>query len=214
MKGLLIKDYRLTKHNCRFYVILPFLALMLLVTGNGISFVCFFLTFCFSMMVLTTISYDEFDKSSAYLMTMPVTRKTYVLEKYCFGICCCFAGWAISVLLILIRNGFSTAVSNLGICLLTFYLFILMLLVTLPVQLKFGGDNGKVVLVGVIVILILAGMFLVQVGEWLSIDYRQIAVSVQSMHPLLLAGIVVLFHLGLGAASWFCSLHIMEKKEF
>lgn len=214
MKGLLIKDYCLIKSNSRLYMILPLLAILLLITNENITFSCFFLTFCFSMMVLTTISYDEFDKSNAYLMTMPVTRKMYVLEKYCFGLLVSLAGWMMAVVFILIRKGLHISGNDMGICLMALYAVLFMLLVTLPVQLKFGGDNGKVVLVSVIVLLILAGMLITRIAVYLSVDFSDVTGFLQSLSPVVMAGAGILLHLALIAASWFSALHIMQKKEF
>lgn len=39
-----------------------------------------------SMFSLSTISYDEFDNGNAFLFSLPITRKGYVIEKYIFGI--------------------------------------------------------------------------------------------------------------------------------
>ena len=38
-----------------------------------------------AIFAITTISYDEFDNGLAFLMTLPVTRKQYVAEKYLLG---------------------------------------------------------------------------------------------------------------------------------
>ena len=34
---------------------------------------------------MSSISYDEFDNGNAFLFSLPITRKDYVLEKYIFG---------------------------------------------------------------------------------------------------------------------------------
>lgn len=41
-----------------------------------------------AMIAVGTLSYDETDNGLAFLMTLPVDRKTYVREKYLFILIC------------------------------------------------------------------------------------------------------------------------------
>ena len=75
MKGLLVKDFRLALKQMRFIlVLLVFFAFIspALMTGDGGTFVVYWLTFVCSFFVITTISYDEADNSVSFLLTLPV----------------------------------------------------------------------------------------------------------------------------------------------
>ena len=94
MRGLLMKDLQLMKVNKRMLFIIVALAVVMLVMGNSMnSFVIGYVTLVFAFQVLTTITYDEYDQSGAFLMTMPVTRMLYTLEKYVFAFLSMALGW-------------------------------------------------------------------------------------------------------------------------
>ena len=79
MKGLLIKDIRLLLRQKK--LLLMIALLMLFLAQNGLEFILgYFICACF-LLGDTTIGYDTADKNLAYLMTLPASRKTYVLEK-------------------------------------------------------------------------------------------------------------------------------------
>ena len=79
MKGLLIKDIRLLLRQKK--LLLMIALLMLFLAQNGLEFILgYFICACF-LLGDTTIGYDTADKNLAYLMTLPVSRNMYVLEK-------------------------------------------------------------------------------------------------------------------------------------
>ena len=85
MKGLIIKDFKLLMMQKSFFVTLTIVAIFFGITTDSI-FVIGFLTMICSMFALSTISYDEFDNGNAFLFSLPITRKGYVIEKYIFAI--------------------------------------------------------------------------------------------------------------------------------
>ena len=86
MKGLLIKDLRLMLQQKRFFLILFFIAIVLNFNSDGGTFVVAYLTFLCSSFVLSTITYDEYENGYLFLMTLPVSKKTFATEKYVFGL--------------------------------------------------------------------------------------------------------------------------------
>ena len=62
------------------------ISLIMIITSPGTSFPIGFLGFVGSLFSLSSISYDEFDNGNAFLFSLPITRKDYVLEKYIFGL--------------------------------------------------------------------------------------------------------------------------------
>lgn len=100
MKGLLIKDIRLLLRQKK--LLLMIALLMLLLAQNGLEFILgYFICACF-LLGDTTIGYDTADKNLAYLMTLPVSRNMYVLEKCLLTL---LPGIGATVLAIVIRLG-------------------------------------------------------------------------------------------------------------
>ena len=87
MKGMLIKDLRLLKNQGKTLLLMLFVVAIFMnfITDVGPSFIVGYITIIFSLFTATTISYDEFDNCYLFLMTLPITRKKYVNEKYVFA---------------------------------------------------------------------------------------------------------------------------------
>ena len=83
MKGLFVKDIELMKQQKQFFILVVVMEVILNLAGSGsVSFATGYFTIVTAIFAITTISYDEFDNGLAFLMTLPVTRKQYVAEKY------------------------------------------------------------------------------------------------------------------------------------
>ncbi len=147
MKGLLIKDARLIWKQKRFLVILLFLAIMLNFNSDG-TFVIAYLSFIGFSFVLSTITYDETDNGYLFLMTLPVSRKMFAVEKYVFGLLLGSFTWTvgffISIIFKLATEGevslFDFSVESL----LLIPVFAVMLSILLPFQFKFGSEKGRI----------------------------------------------------------------------
>lgn len=100
MKGLLIKDIRLLLSQKKLLLMITLLILFL--ARNGLEFILGYFIFACFLLGDTTIGYDAADKNLAYLMTLPVSRKMYVLEKCLLTL---LPGIGATVLAIAIRLG-------------------------------------------------------------------------------------------------------------
>ena len=107
MKGLLVKDFCLIRQQKKFLAILLLLAIVLNYNSDG-SFVIGYLTFVCSFLIISSISYDEYDNGYSFLFTLPVGRKTYVQSKYIFAVllssCSWMTGCVIASVFYLARN--------------------------------------------------------------------------------------------------------------
>ena len=207
MKGLLIKDFKLMKGQKNFFLAIVAIALAMITLSPGTSFAIGFLGFVGSLFSLSSISYDEFDNGNAFLFSLPITRKEYVLEKYTFGVLCgiasLFLGTLISFFSILItdkgnlREMFLTACTLLPVILL-------LLSIMLPFVLKFGGEKGRFV----------AGILFTKIAEYMKIDFYPLAKRLSQIDP----HVYILFFLFLAitalAVSCVVSQSILNKKEF
>lgn len=88
MRGLFEKDFRLLCQNRQTLVLFLMMAGFLGLTQNG-TFVLGYLSFTFSILLTSTISYDEMDQGFEFLLTLPVTaknlckRKVWILHSRC-----------------------------------------------------------------------------------------------------------------------------------
>ncbi len=220
MKGLLIKDYKLIMHNKKMFLILMVVWFLALQNYDGYSFLIGYSIMTFVLLVLNTLSLDEYYKSMPYLITLPVKRTTYVSEKYVLmlGFSLFGAGLSIALCILLHRAQWLQILAE-G---LTIYLVLALLqLLMLPLQLKFGGDKGRIILIGLLscttvlaisIKNILPGLFGIQGG------FGAMAQNVAVWFMGLPAGQAVLLILVICAIcftiSYCISLHIMQKKEF
>ena len=222
MKGLLIKDLRFTMQNKKMLGVLMLVAVMMLFMQKeeGISFIISYMTMVCGMLVLNTISIDEFDKSTAFLMTMPVTRGMYAAEKYVFALCCNFAGWLLSTGACLILYTEQTELFLMP-AMVVLAVFTLFQMVILPVQLKFGGDKGRIVLVGIAAVLLMGAVLLKKIGEMFFESqaeaeawFGRTAEKIDQMNPWIAGSILAVIWLLVLIFSYRISKRIMEKKEF
>ena len=152
MRGLLMKDFYMLLEMKKFAGMMAVIGLLLLITNSGgEGFVISYMTIMSAFMVLSTLSQDEGGKGIQFLLTLPVTRKIYVKEKYCLGLLNGIGFWLVSAVVV----GIVTAVRNRGTapvdfiweCLLYLTVLFAMLALMLPVQLKYGGEKGRLVIV-------------------------------------------------------------------
>lgn len=81
MKGLLIKDFKLLKGQKNFFMAITAISIIMIIVSPGTSFPIGLLGFVGALFSLSSISYDEFDNGNAFLFSLPITRKDYVLEN-------------------------------------------------------------------------------------------------------------------------------------
>lgn len=220
MKGLLIKDFQLSLLNIRMLVIICVVSIFITSSSTGsAAFVISYVTIIFFMFVLTSISYDEMDHSISFLFTLPISRKTYVREKYVFSLICGLIGLVFSTAVCIIVG----AVKNVNLiepdmipAALGIYLTLLFIVaLMLPIQLKFGGDNGRIALFivfGVIFVAIIIGSKILEhfnIHEADIIKFLDLLLS--SNTALAIPGFILLVLAALGI-SYKISVKIMEHK--
>ena len=147
MKGLLIKDWKLLKNQRSLFLIFTVFVLFFLYTDGLSSLMTVgYATLFGSISVISTISYDEYDNGDPFLFTLPFSRRDYVREKYLFALLASVIGWLFSTVLAAAREHIRYPESDISefffSALLVLAAFGVLLSVTLPLQLKFGGTKG------------------------------------------------------------------------
>lgn len=149
MNGLVEKDLRLIFQNRQVVLLFLIMAGVVGFAQDG-TFILGYLSFMFTILLTSTISYDELDHGFEFLMTLPITTRTYVKEKY--GLC--VAGTIFSVLvsgiIYLIAKGMKgeQILMNEDIPMILVFVPIIWCVIALmiPLQLKFGAEKGRIVI--------------------------------------------------------------------
>ena len=105
IKGLLKKDlYNLASYKTSLIIVVLFCGIAIIGT-DAIYWGSIIIGMIVGMISLSTFSYDEMAKSNRYILTLPVTRKEIVLEKYILAIGATILGSLLGfVLTLLIGN--------------------------------------------------------------------------------------------------------------
>lgn len=216
MLGLLIKDLQLIKKQGSIFFLVVIFGVILL--RNSDSYVSVYVTYCIvlgGLLVLNTISYDNFDNGYAYLFTLPVTPKLYVAEKYLLAILCSGAGcvFAIGMMAVLQEN--AGLWERLGFSLGAWLGILWVISIMLPLNLKYGTEKSRI-LTFVWVIAVAALMALV--SEFGDVVLPQAGTQLlQTLEKLGSIGLLLAGG-GLTAAVFLLSMavstRIMQKKEY
>lgn len=217
MKGLLLKDFALMKMQKNFFIIILGIAAFITILEKNISFPMGFLPIVISLFTLSTISYDEFDNGNAFLFSLPITRKDYVLEKYIFGLISGIMFLLLGTVISLVVIGITKTGSFNEIFLTAGSLFptiLLILSIMLPFILKFGGEKGRIAIIGVMGFIFVIGLLLIKTTEYLGIDLYVLINKLPKFEPLVYIILFLLLSVVILGISYLISLTILKKKEF
>ncbi len=218
MTGLLVKDFKLMATQKNFFLVILLIVIGMISFTEDVSFPLGFLTFALSLFTLSTISYDEFDNGYAFLFTLPITRVGYVLEKYCLGFLLGFSSWLLATFLGLIATVVRDTTSLTEIWQIAAMILPVMIIIQsimFPFQLKFGGEKGRIAIIGAVGLLVVAGVVIVK-GAKLFFNVDLIA----QLNTLPIVSMGMLFLIALVIAMLFLalsvriSISIMKKKQF
>lgn len=221
MKGLLIKDFRQIKMQKNFFLIIAMISIGFIVSSGGntgyLSYAIGFSCFASSLFSLSTVSYDEFDNGNPFLFSLPITRKNYVLEKYCFGVMTGFGCWLLFsglAAFFVLYNGLALTGERIVSALILIPFFLLLLAILLPLTLKFGSEKSRFAVIGVFGIIFLLGYLGNHVVKTFGIDLSPVVRPLASLSAEALIGGLTVLSLLLLLLSLNISISIVKKKEF
>ena len=218
MKGLLIKDVKLLKNQKQFFLVICIIGTLFLVTCYEQSFVITYMTLMFSIFTLCTISYDEHDNGAAYLFTLPISRQSYTMEKYVFGLITTMLAWGVFTAAALgatyyrqieidLRQWLVIAVTYLAVALL-------LLAITIPIQFKFGAERSRIALIAVVGCAVLVAYAAAKIFEAFHIDLSAVIDRVAEMTPGVFLAFLCAAAVAVIGISYSISLRIVKKKQF
>lgn len=221
MKALLIKDWKLFMSQKQFFLITVVIVGVFLFSAKNTAFVVSYATIMYTIFTISTISYDDYHNGMSFLMTLPVSRKDYVAEKYTFGI---LMGGGTAVIVVAaaaavfkVRNTGVSAEELLVSAMTGLLVAVFFLSFTIPSQLKFGAEKGRMALMAVSMVcfvLIMGGAALAKRMGWKGGELGELFRKIDKAPLGMIIG-------GLGAGcvllllvSAFISLRVLGKREF
>lgn len=220
IRGLLIKDLCLMREIRKLLLIILFVTVIFIFNGTSSTFLTGYIMIIIAFLVGMTISYDEMNNGLAFLMTLPVTRRQYVAEKFICGLLSLFLGFVYTMVVAVIQSMIGNSAPDLKESIMTAVLFavigVIVLSFSIAIDLKFGAEKGRVMLLlGFMVI-----FFLFYMGvEFLERNFpEKMEAFLQwfntifegsKIYPVcaVICAVVLLL-------SFFASCRILEKKEF
>lgn len=150
MRGLILKDLYNIGHNAKMMVMMLTVMAVLLVPTNGvISFMGICVIVC-SMMVITTISFDDLSKWNRYALIMPVSRRDVVRSKYMvliiFSLIGCGVGIVICSICGIVLKDFNLA-NTLGASMGCLGIAFIFGSIILPLLYKFGAEKARMLMI-------------------------------------------------------------------
>ena len=211
MPGMMRKDLCLLLQRSRAILMMAGVGIIIGFSTDG-SFMIGYLTMISAILTIGTISYDESDNGYLFLLTLPVTRRSYVTAKYIFCFLGDLVGWAAASVIYAgccLAKGAGLCMEQLAAALVFLPVVGLMSAVMLPLQLKYGAEKSRLalaVLFGGIGVLGALGM---KLFPGLPDTLRAFPeISGAALGAAALGAVVAAV-----ALSYWISLGIMEKKE-
>ncbi|MGN0438494.1 MAG: ABC-2 transporter permease [Lachnospiraceae bacterium] len=218
MAGLMVKDFRLLLQRKQSLFVFLVIGIMLSFSQSSSIFVIGYLTFVSFTLASGTISYDEFDNGYPFLLTLPITRKTYVLEKYLLCLAVIVVSWIAAVVLCFVMEGIlgnPIMVKDtllVSVAVLPTPIFFMDILI--PVQIKYGAERARVVLIAVVGIITLIGYGVMKLLNYMEIGEEELLANIAKIPEFLLALMVIAVTILVTWISIMISYGIMKKKEF
>ena len=216
MKGLLLKDLSIIKTQIRSVVLIMIIALFMMLAGNNTTFAVVYSNILFVTFGINTLSYDSHDNGNAFLFTLPITRKLYILEKYVFSMLSVVTGTILSLILMLgvsfVKDNYMLTSSEISFVIGYAIGAFVVLAIMLPVNLKFGPEKGRIAMI-VLIAIVMAGVFSISKIAG-TVDLTKLYFEMREVSIFVIWTILILVTLIIISLSYMISCKVMEKKEF
>ena len=213
MKGLLIKDLCLLKSQKKILPVYLMLTVWFTVMHND-GFGVPFLMMMASILMISTISYDEVDHSETHLFALPFDRKTYAQEKFVLGFILMAASLALAGACLAVRMLFETVTGGTDVgSLFIFSAFAgaAIIAVMVPVRIRFGGDQGRIVVFALFAVVALGVLMITKLLPGAQEQVVAFLARLGQQAVMLIAAGLVLAVIVVG---YLLAVHWIKRKEF
>lgn len=200
MKGLLLKDFcYYVRNRTMLFVLIPVIVFAM----SSRLFGAIYLSIICATLVQSTFSYDEFERGMEYILTLPITRKTYVTSKYVLGVGLFAFFIAVYSAAVLVSGG--SGHDLLGLVPASAAAFSVSVSGVFPILFKLGSEKGRVVsILGIMIAAMAAGAFLSILPQ----ESLSGAVTPAAAAAIAAALVLIMF------LSYLLSLAIVKNKEY
>lgn len=201
-------------------IIIVLFGIFFTIQNETSSFAIGYISILSVTLVMGTLSYDEFDHGMSFLLTLPVSRKLYVREKYLLCLASAAVAMLAAVLIVsaagMIKGTGFPIEETLGESCVMLCVALIMTAVLLPVRLKFGPEKERIIVLTMVVAVIGVIYALVRIKTYLTPDleieemligFLRVWGNAVLLLPFLLVSALV-------GISYQISLRIMERREF
>lgn len=217
MRGLLVKDFCIIGKRSRYFLAL-FIILIAVGTKMDNTFFSSYLSVIVTLFAITTISYDEYDNGMPFILSLPVTRKDYAKEKYLLGLMLGVGATVLSFVFqcaaCLMQRMPIEVMSCVETSMVSVPIWTLILVIMLPVELKFGSEKGRIVMFIIYGIVLLLFFAAGKLFETLDVDAPAILQRLSEIPSYVSYIAVIILCAVMWIVSLFISINIMKKKEY
>ena len=144
MKGLIIKDFKMIRHESIISLLIPTLFFIISMIGHNVMYFTCFSVMMFSLVPTMNIANDEKWKWDKYETVLPIKKEHIVLEKYIMLFLFVIPIILIESIIIYFITGYSA--NDMASLVSIMFLFgILSPAIILPVYYLFGYNTGRIV---------------------------------------------------------------------
>ncbi len=216
MIQLLRKDNILIGKNhllfilCSFFVTIPSILLGVEVTGIYV----FTSLLVFFIIIIGSLLSDREQNANNFLLTLPITRTVFVLEKYTSGFLIALENWIVTTVILVIYNLIVSnkfEIDKLGLLLglvWTIGILIFILSILLPVYYAYGNKAMRWVILVPLILASFSSQF------FNSHFFQEIIFQVEKLSIYSLIAIFLLSSFIIYGISLIISLMIIRKKDF
>ena len=214
MKGLLLKDiYNLRKVGKQYLLILGFFTIYCFFLKNP-SFFPMMTVMSFSMLVLSSMGYDEAAGFDKYALTLPVNREDLVRTKYLLLLLLLAAGFVVgmagNVLINLFMPGvkdpfLEQIVSSTAVTIV----FLLVYATLLPLVFKLGVEKARMM-----TLVCYIAVFALVFGAFKLVTGMGLEEKITDELMIILTASVVVFAVVYLLGSYWLSIRIIRKREW
>ncbi len=220
MKGLLLKDfYTLSGYRKQYLMVLGFFAVWSALM-KSFAFLSMYVILLGGMMVITLMTMDETTHFNRYGLTMPISIRTMVKEKYLAFIICMVLGGLVSFLVeqAAVAVSWSDGTDEWVMIAALVSFFTIAYSVYIPVVYKYGVEKARYTYI--VIMLLMAGIVLglVRLTENVKLMESQAIIMLKNPSPgigwICLSGVLLVLDAAAVVISYQISLKIVKNKEW
>ena len=216
MKGLIIKDLCVIKNQMRSLLLILVFFVFISIINKDATFTLFLVPFYMIMILITTFSYDEFNKWECYCNSLPLSRKEIVKAKYLLFNASSLVVLVLGVLASFIIPNFienttfeSIYASIIGVA----FGICLVISLLIPFYYKFGSQKGRIMLFLTIAILALLIGTITSLDVFNNIELMNIINSLNNLSLGMFTLLLIIVTVIIMTISYYISVRIYNNKE-